>query len=206
MRKKAILTSIFVIVLTTLIYIVLTKRPASTKPQEPTLPYPYHSENVKFPNTNAGITLSGTFTYPSKGGAFPVVILISGSGPQDRNEEVFGHKPFLVLADYLTRQGIAVLRYDDRGVGKSTGNFMASTSLDFATDAESAVAYLKTRKEINPQKIGVVGHSEGGLVAAIAASRTTDVSFIISLAGPGVNAIKVINLQLELIGSCWWRQ
>jgi len=125
--------------------------------------------------------------------------MITGSGPQDRNEQVFGHKPFLVIADYLTRQGFAVLRYDDRGVGKSSGDFMQATSPDFATDAESAVAYLKTRKEIQHGKIGLAGHSEGGLVAAIAASRSKDVAFVISLAGPGVMCIDVINLQAELI-------
>ncbi|MCF2490736.1 S9 family peptidase [Dyadobacter sp. CY347] len=199
MKTKSIILVILVVTAAVLVYFGLRTNPVVTKAQEPTLPYPYQSEDVTFANNKAGIKLSGTFTYPKKEGAFPVVILISGSGPQDRNEEVFGHKPFLVIADHLTRQGIAVLRYDDRGIGKSTGNFMMATTLDYATDAESAVAYLKTRKEIDSQKIGLAGHSEGGLVAAIAASRTKDIGFVISLAGPGVKGIEVIKLQSELI-------
>ena len=199
MRKNVILISGFVAILAYLVYLVLSEKSTSVKPQEPTPPYPYHTEEVKFENGQAGITLSGTLTLPEKEGNFPVVILITGSGPQGRNEEIFGHKPFLVIADHLTRQGFAVLRYDDRGIGKSTGNFMAATSMDFAADAESAVEYIKSRKEINSEKIGVAGHSEGGLVAAMAAYHTKDISFVISLAAPGVTCIEVVNLQAELI-------
>ena len=169
------------------------------RPQEPKKPYPYSSEDVTFQNTKANISLAGTLTLPEKTGNFPVVILITGSGPQNRNEELLGHKPFLVISDYLTRNGIAVLRYDDRGVGESTGDFKTATSADFATDVESAIAYLKTRKEINKKKIGLIGHSEGGLIAPIVAAKSKDVSFIVLLAGPGMPGDKLLLLQQELI-------
>ncbi len=177
----------------------MSKKPVAGKPQEPVLPYPYHSEDVSFRNPKAGITLGGTLTMPRNGTKLPAVILISGGGPQDRNSQFLGHKPFLVIADYLTRQGFAVLRYDDRGVGKSSGDFASATSLDFATDAESALVYLRSRKEIDPQKIGFAGHSEGGLIGAIVASGSKDVHFLVSLAGPGVVGIDGMILQTELI-------
>lgn len=169
------------------------------RPQEPTKPYPYYSEDVTFQNTKANILLAGTLTLPKKEGKYPVVILITGSGPQNRDEELLGHKPFLVIADYLTRNGIGVLRYDDRGVGESTGDFKASTSADFATDVESAIAYLKTRKEVDKKKIGLIGHSEGGIIAPMVASKSKDVSFIVLLAGTGIQGDKLLLLQQELI-------
>lgn len=169
------------------------------RPQEPQKPYPYKEEEVTFENPNAGVTLSGTLTLPFEGGPFPAVILISGSGPQDRDESVFGHKPFLVLADYLTRAGIAVLRYDDRGVGKSTGDFESATTRDFAEDAKSAIAFLKTRKDIRPNKIGLLGHSEGGIIAPLVASESQDVAFIVLMAGTGVPGEEIIHKQAELI-------
>lgn len=168
------------------------------RPQEPQKPYPYYSEEVTFQNNAAHINLAGTLTLPKKSGTFPAVILISGSGPQNRNEELLGHKPFLVIADYLTKNGIAVLRYDDRGVGQSKGNFKTATSADFATDVESAVAYLKTRKEIN--KIGLIGHSEGGLIAPMVANKSTDIAFIVLLAAPGIQGDQILLLQQKLIG------
>ena len=131
---------------------------AIKRPQEPAKPYSYYSEEVTFKNKEAGILLAGTLTLPKKEGNYPAVILISGSGPQNRDEELFGHKPFLVLADHLTKNGIAVLRYDDRGVDKSQGDFKAATISNFITDAESAVAYLKTRNEIDKKRIGLIGH------------------------------------------------
>ncbi|MEI7422895.1 MAG: alpha/beta hydrolase [Prolixibacteraceae bacterium] len=167
------------------------------RPQEPKKPYPYYSEEVTFQNPKANINLAGTLTLPQKEGRFPAVILVTGSGPQNRDEEIMGHKPFLVLSDFLTRKGIAVLRYDDRGVGKSKGNFKTAITDDFASDAESAVAYLKTRKEIG--KIGIAGHSEGGMVAPMVALRTKDVSFIVMLAGTGLRGDKILLLQQELI-------
>ncbi len=169
------------------------------RPQEPTKPYPYYSEDVTFQNTEANITLSGTLTLPKNESDFPVVILISGSGPQNRDEELLGHKPFLVISDYLTKNGIGVLRYDDRGVGQSKGDFKTATSVDFATDVESAIAYLKTRKEINKNKIGLVGHSEGGLIAPMVAAKSKDVNFIVLLAGPGISGYDILLLQTEMI-------
>ena len=169
------------------------------RPQEPIKPYSYYSEDVNFQNTKANITLAGTLTLPKKEGVFPVVILISGSGPQNRDEELVGHKPFLIISDYLTKNGIAVFRYDDRGVGQSKGDFKTATSADFATDVESAITYLKTRKEINKKKIGLVGHSEGGLIAPMVASKSKDVSFIVLLAGTGIPGDKLLVLQQELI-------
>jgi uncharacterized protein len=169
------------------------------RPQEPIKPYPYYSENIIFTNKNAGISLSGTLSLPKKEGNFPVVVLITGSGPQNRDEELLGHKPFLVLSDFLTRNGIAVLRYDDRGIGASKGDFKNATTLDFATDVEAAIAYLKTRKEINKTKIGLIGHSEGGVIAPIVASKNKDVNFIILLAGTGIQGNKLMLLQKELI-------
>jgi len=170
------------------------------RPQEPSKPYPYYTEDLTFENKKAGITLAGTLTLPQKEGVYPVVILISGSGPQNRDEELMGHKPFLVIADYLTQNGIAVLRYDDRGTAASKGNFKTATSLDFASDTEAAMAYLKTRKEINPKKMGLIGHSEGGLIAPMIASKSKDVAFIILLAGPGIQGDQLLLLQQNLIG------
>lgn len=157
------------------------------RPQEPHPPYPYHTEDVTFENKQAGITLAGTLTLPQKSGVYPAVILISGSGAQNRNEEILGHKPFLVLADHLTRQGVAVLRFDDRGFGLSTGNYETSTAADFATDVEAAVSYLKKRKEIKTQQIGLIGHSEGGMIAPMVATRSKDIAFMVLLAAPGVH-------------------
>lgn len=171
----------------------------NTRPQEPIPPYPYHTEEVVFENKKAGIRLAGTLSLPNKEGSFPAVILISGSGPQNRDEEILGHKPFLVLADYLTKKGIAVLRYDDRGVGASTGDFKTATTFDFADDAEAALAYLQTRKEINQKKLGLLGHSEGGIVAPLVASRSKQVDFVIMLAGTALRGDRLLLLQQELI-------
>jgi uncharacterized protein len=170
---------------------------APKRPQEPKKPYPYYSEDVTFENKNANISLAGTLTLPMKEGVFPAVILISGSGPQNRDEELLGHKPFLVISDYLTRNGIAVLRFDDRGVGQSKGIFKTATSADNASDVEAAMAYLKNRKEI--KQIGLMGHSEGGLIAPIVAANNKNVAFIVMLAGTGIRGDKLLLLQEELI-------
>ncbi len=172
---------------------------AVNRPQEPKEPYPYSTEEVKFENVEANVSLAGTLTFPKMGDPFPAVILISGSGPQNRDEELLGHKPFLVISDYLTRQGIAVLRFDDRGFGASTGDFEKATSEDFSTDVESAISFLKTRKEIDHAKIGLVGHSEGGLIAPMVASRSKDVDFIVLLAGTGIRGDRLLLLQGDLI-------
>ncbi len=169
------------------------------RPQEPKEPFPYNSEEVTYKNDEAGNTLAGTFTYPKSEGPFPAVILITGSGPQNRNEELLGHKPFLVLSDYLTRQGIAVLRFDDRGIGKSTGDFSSATSEDFATDVLAGVEYLKTRNEVNKDEIGLIGHSEGGLIAPMVAVKSPDVAFIVLMAGPGLPGDQILLKQSALI-------
>jgi len=168
--------------------------------QEPIKPYPYYSEEVTFENKTAGIVLAGTLTLPKKEGNFPAVVLISGSGAQNRNEELLGHKPFLVLADYLTKNGIAVLRFDDRGTAESKGDFKTATSQDFSTDVEAAVNYLNTRKEINQKKMGLMGHSEGGTIAPMVAAKHKDIAFIVLLAGTGISGDEILLLQQELIG------
>lgn len=171
----------------------------SHRPQEPVKPYPYNAEQVSYANAAAGITLAGTLTTPSTGGPFPAVILISGSGPQDRDETILGHKPFLVLADALTRQGIAVLRFDDRGTGASTGSFGTATTEDFATDVEAGIQYLKSRPEIDPERMGLIGHSEGGLIAPMIAARSRDIAFLVLMAAPGVSGEEILLQQGALI-------
>jgi pimeloyl-ACP methyl ester carboxylesterase len=169
------------------------------RPQEPKTPYPYATEEVTFENTEASIKFAGTLTLPKGEGTYPAVILISGSGPQDRNEELMGHKPFLVWADYLTRRGVAVLRVDDRGVGGSGGKPGVSTIEEHVGDALAAIAYLKGRSDIDVKKIGLIGHSEGGLVAPAAAVKSHDVAFIVLLAGTGVVGEEILYSQGKLI-------
>ncbi len=169
------------------------------RPQNPTKPYPYREEEVSYENKVQNVTLAATLTLPQGKGPFPGVLLITGSGPQDRNESLLGHKPFLVLSDYLTRKEIAVLRADDRGTGKSTGNFATATTADFATDAEAGIAYLKTRSEIDPHRIGLIGHSEGGIIAPMVAARNPDVAFIVMMAGSGVPGDQILPAQLQAI-------
>jgi uncharacterized protein len=169
------------------------------RPQNPVKPYPYRDEEKTFPNEKAKIVLAGTLTIPPGPGPFPAAILISGSGPHDRDESIAGHRPFLVLADHLTRKGIVVLRFDKRGIGQSTGNYAAATSEDLANDAEAAIDYLKTRKEVDPKKIGLIGHSEGGLIAPIVATRSKDVAWIVLLAGPGLKGEDTLLLQSEAL-------
>lgn len=151
----------------------------------------YHERDASFENVSDTVTLHGTLTLPFGSGPYACAILISGSGPQNRDEELLGHKPFRVIADQLTQAGIAVLRYDDRGVGESTGNFSTATSQDFTKDALAAMAWAKTQKEIDPNRIGFIGHSEGGMIAASAA-QATNAAFVISLAGTGVSGAKVL--------------
>jgi pimeloyl-ACP methyl ester carboxylesterase len=175
------------------------------RPQTPKKPYPYDAIEVSYENKRHGIKLAGTLTVPRGKGPFPAVLLITGSGAQDRDETILGHKPFLVLADYLTRRGIAVLRVDDRGVGGSTGSVPNSTTADFAEDVRAGVAFLKGRKEVNAAQIGLIGHSEGGAIAPLLASRSKDIAFIVLLAGPGVPGHEILYTQaaagLKLAGS-----
>jgi len=184
--------------------LVLTRKAVekveAKRPQNPVKPYQYYSEEVTFVNTNDSITLAGTLTLPKKEGKFPVVVMITGSGPQNRDEELMGHKPFLVISDYLTRNGIGVLRYDDRGCFESKGNFAKATTNDFATDVDAAVNYLKTRKDIDPKKIGLIGHSEGGIIAPIVASKNKSVSYIVLMAGTAIPGSELLLRQQDLIG------
>ncbi len=172
---------------------------APSRLQEPKPPFPYESEEVRFSNAEAGVELAGTLTLPRGQGPFPAVVTISGSGPQDRDEALLGHRPFAVLADYLTRRGIAVLRFDDRGVGESTGDFATATSLDFAGDVRAGLAYLRERPEIAPERTGLIGHSEGGLIAPMVAAESHDVAFIVLMAGPGVTGAEILYEQSTLI-------
>lgn len=169
--------------------------PQAKRPQTPKPPFPYSSVAVTYENQPAQVKLAGTLTIPDRPGPHPTAILITGSGPQDRDETLFGHKPFWVIADYLTRHGIAVLRVDDRGVGESTGNLAASTSADFAGDVLAGIAFLKTRTEVNSRKIGLIGHSEGGLLAPLVAAQSDDVAFIVLLAGTGFPGKEILFQQ-----------
>jgi len=167
-----------------------TRSENKLRPQDPKKPYLYNSEEISFTNTAANnIKLAGTLTLPRGVDNPPVAILITGTGAQDRNEEIFNHRPFLVLSDYLTRHGIAVLRYDDRGVGESEGTLRGTNSEDLSTDVEAAIRFLKNRKDVNANKIGLIGHSEGGLIAPIIASKDKSIAFIVSLAGTGADGI-----------------
>ncbi len=173
------------------------KYKAEAKLQEPKEPYPYLSEEVVFMNGKAeNIKLSGTLTIPINIKNPPVAILITGSGPQNRDQELLGHKPFLVLSDHLTRRGIAVLRYDDRGTAGSEGNYERATTFDFASDVEAAVAYLRTRNDIiDITKIGLIGHSEGGLIAPMVASEDKKIAFCVLLAAPGISGKEILISQ-----------
>ncbi len=172
------------------------------RPQTPQPPFPYAAQEVAFDNPAAAdVHLAGTLTLPQGAGPFPAAILITGSGQQDRDETIMGHKPFAVIADHLTRRGIAVLRVDDRGVGQSRGSVATATSADFATDANAAFAYLKTRKEIRPDAIGFIGHSEGGMIGPIAMADNRDAAFLVMMAGPGTALDQLLLTQRRLIGA-----
>jgi pimeloyl-ACP methyl ester carboxylesterase len=169
------------------------------RPQTPQKPFPYREEEVSYENTDAGITLAGTLTLPQGEGPFPAALLITGSGGQDRDETIMGHKPFLVIADHLTRRGMAVLRVDDRGVGGTTGDLGESTTEDLAGDVLTGVSFLKDHKDIAPGRIGLIGHSEGGIIAPMAAARSEDVAFIVLMAGTGLTGEEILYMQSELI-------
>lgn len=169
--------------------------PEARRPQDPQKPYPYEEMEVTFPNQEANINLYGTLTLPSGTGPFPAAVLISGSGPHDRDETIAGHRPFLVLADYLTRRGIAVLRYDDRGVMKSQGDFHKATTVDFATDAQAAWDFLNRQPRIDGKKIGLIGHSEGGIISPMVAAQNREVAFLVLLAGTGIPGERLALIQ-----------
>lgn len=173
------------------------------RPQTPKAPFPYASEEVSYENADRSIRFGGTFTVPLpdpnveyfRAPVYPTVLLITGSGKQDRDESLMGHKPFWIIADYLSRNGIAVLRVDDRDMGKTTGDFSKATSADFAKDVEAGINYLRTRKDVDTNFIGLLGHSEGGLIAPMVAYKRTDIRFIVLLAGPGVKIIDLMEAQ-----------
>ena len=175
------------------------KEQKKARPQDPQPPFNYHIEEVTFVNEKEGNTLVGTLTIPEGEGPFPAMVLVSGSGQQDRDEELMNHRPFWIIADYCALHGIAVLRYDDRGIGGSKGEVENATSLDFSYDAEAAFDYLRNRKEINASKVGILGHSEGGVINFMVAARRPEVAFLVSLAGPSVNGIEVLKEQQAAI-------
>jgi pimeloyl-ACP methyl ester carboxylesterase len=171
------------------------------RPQEPVPPYPYDTVAVTYENLAGPVRFTGTLTLPQGEGPFPAVLLITGSGAQNRDETVMGHRPFLIIADYLTRRGIATLRVDDRGIGGSGGDVMTATIADNAGDALAGVAFLKGQQKIDPARIGLLGHSEGGWVAPLAATQSRDVAFIILLAGPAVTGREIRHAQDSVMGS-----
>ena len=175
------------------------KEQRKTRPQDPQPPFNYHIEEVTFVNAKEGNTLAGTLTIPEGEGPFSAMVLVSGSGQQDRDEELMDHRPFWVIADYCALHGIAVLRYDDRGIGGSDGEVKNATSMDFSYDAEAAFDYLRKRKEINASKVGILGHSEGGIINFMVSARRPEVAFLVSLAGPSVNGIEVLKEQQAAI-------
>ncbi len=177
--------------------LALVRSPQPRRPQLPRPPFPYVQEQVQFRHKKSDHALSGTLSYPTNRTNIPAVVLISGSGPQDRDSAVFGHRPFLVIADHLTRAGFAVLRYDDRGVGKSGGNQTQATSWHFAEDASAGVEFLRQHEFIDGDRIGLIGHSEGGSIALLVASRQRSVAFIVSMAGAGVGGAEVYGDQLH---------
>jgi pimeloyl-ACP methyl ester carboxylesterase len=174
--------------------------PSMNRPQDPKPPFPYRATDVTVESV-PGVRLAGTVLLPNGAGPFPAVVLVTGSGAQNRDEALLGHKPFLVIADYLARHGIASLRYDDRGYAKSTGNFAAGTSADFANDAEAAVQFLRSQPGIAPGGVGILGHSEGGMIAPMVAARDRDVGFIVMLSGPGVPGDSILLMQEALIAA-----
>ena len=167
-------------------------------PQTPHAPYPYDTLEVEYDNADKTVHLAGTLSYPNKGNSFTTIVMITGSGQQDRDETILGHKPFAVIADYLTRAGFAVLRVDDRGKGKSKGDLYKATSLDFANDVITSVQYISTLKQVNKDKIGLMGHSEGGFIAPIVFTKYPGISFIVSLAGTGVPGADILFKQQTL--------
>jgi pimeloyl-ACP methyl ester carboxylesterase len=171
------------------------EQPHPNRPQEPQKPYPYDVEEIVCENKEADVKLAGTLTLPRAKGPFPAVRIIGGSGSLNRDDECFGHRTFLVLADYLTRRGLAVLRLDKRGVWKSGGQYENATTEDFAGDALASVEYLKSRKEINPKRIGLIGHSEGAMIAPMLAAKSPDIAFIVMIAGPGVPLDEAMTIQ-----------
>jgi uncharacterized protein len=171
--------------------------PRLHRPQDPKPPFPYVAEDVTY--ESGGVTLAGTLTRPNGDGPFPALLLLSGSGPQDRDEQIFGHRPFAVIADHLSRRGCAILRVDDRGVGKSTGRLADATMDDLAADALAGIRFLRARKEIDPKRLGILGHSEGAVVGPLAATKSGEVRLLVLLAPPAVPGKEILYAQGEAI-------
>lgn len=168
---------------------------AQNRPQTPKPPYHYYNDSVVYENTDRTVQLGATFSYPKTGGPFTTILLITGSGQQDRDETIFHHKPFAVIADYLVKKGFAVLRVDDRGKGQSKGPLKNVTSVDFANDVITSIQFLLSRKEVDKNSIGLMGHSEGGFIAPIVYSKLPAIAFIVSLAGTGVSGAEILLKQ-----------
>lgn len=204
-RKRLTLPLLLLLALAPGVARAFDPTPAPTRrPQEPRRPFPYTAEEVSYSvDDGSGVKLAGTLTIPQGSGQgpgpFPAVLLLSGSGPQDRDGSLYGHQPFLVIADHLSRHGIAVLRVDDRGTGGSTGNVDEATTADFARDALAGVRFLESHPKIAKDRIGLLGHSEGAMVAPLAASQSPDVAFLVLLAGTGVPGAEIVRRQSELI-------
>jgi len=175
------------------------KASVKIKPQEPKPPFPYKNLDVVYENADKSLKYGATITIPNGNGPFPAAVLITGSGPQNRDEEIMGHKPFAVIADYLTRQGYIILRVDDRGVGKSSGDFSKATTADFAKDVNASVDYLLSRPEVDKNKLGLIGHSEGGMIAPMVVAERKDIDFVVLLAGPGVKIVDLMSEQNSAI-------
>lgn len=173
---------------------------APQRPQEPKPPFPYVSEEVVFAGGESGVRLAGTLIVPEGEGPWPAAVLLAGSGPNDRDQHIFGHKTLLVIADHLARHGVATLRYDKRGVAASEGDYAVATSRDFADDARAAWDYLRQRAEIDPGRVGLIGHSEGGMLAPIVSAEQPDVAFLVLLAAPGILIDSLMALQNYLLG------
>jgi hypothetical protein len=169
------------------------------RPQTPVPPFPYESKDVTYYNANHSIQFGATITKPFGTGPYPALLLLTGSGPQNRDEELFGHKPFAVLADDLTKRGFLVLRVDDRGVGQTTGDHRSATSRDFANDAKAGLAYLRSLPDVNKSKIGLLGHSEGGMIAQMVGAEENDLAFLVMLAAPGIPVTELMTLQNEAV-------
>jgi pimeloyl-ACP methyl ester carboxylesterase len=189
---KSSVTLLFTVFIASFIF---GQTPKKEFPQTPKPPFDYYTDSVEYNSADSLVHLGATFSYPKGIGPFVTLVMITGSGQQDRDETLFGHKPFAVIADHLTRNGYAVLRVDDRGRGKSKGEVTNATSLDFADDVITSIRYLSTRKEVNKNKIGVIGHSEGGLIAPMVYSKWNKLAFIISLAGTGIPGSEILLRQ-----------
>ncbi|KQQ86525.1 S9 family peptidase [Massilia sp. Leaf139] len=204
-RRHRLLASLVCLLLLGAIFLFAWTRPAAPpqRPQTPSAPFPYRVHEVAFANASA--RLAGTLTVPTTPGPHPAIVLIPGSGEVDRDGALFGHQPYRVLADDLTRRGFAVLRSDKRGLGQSSGNFNNATTLDFADDIRTAVSFLRSRQEIDAGRIGLVGHSEGALIGTLVAGKDPSIAFLVLMAGNGVPMRALLQARGPQESSPWMR-